>query len=169
MIAENLKRLRKEKGLTQRALSTKSGIAEITIRNYEAGKYKPKMDNLLKIANALGTTVSEISGETLHELVLPAWIPCSERLPEIKQFESYSPETDLDPEMEYYVSDWFLVTTPYENEPICIAHAWRETKANEYGWEDASDHVYTLDEVLAWMPLPEPYKEENNDNSRETE
>ena len=25
------------------------------------------------------------------------------------------------------------------------------------------------EEVLAWMPLPEPYKEENNDNSRETE
>ena len=169
MIAENLKRLRKEKGLTQRALSTKSGIAEITIRNYEAGKYKPKMDKLLKIADALGVSLSELFAGTECGLVLPTWIPCSERLPEVKHFQYYIPKTDLDPEMEYYVSDWVLATTADEYEPICIAQAWHETKADEYGWEDASDHVYTLDEVLAWMPLPEPYKEENNDNSRETE
>lgn len=169
MIAENLKRLRKEKGLSQKEVSKKIGMTPQGYQQYERGVRNPKPATIKRIADALGVTASEIFGETLYGLVLPVWIPCSERLPEIKQFENYSPETDLDPEMEYYVSDWFLVTTPYENEPICIAHAWRETKANEYGWEDASNHVYTLDEVLAWMPLPEPYKEENNDNSRETE
>ena len=47
-IAENIRTLRKEKGLTQKVLGEKSGIAEITIRQYEAGKYIPKYDNALK-------------------------------------------------------------------------------------------------------------------------
>lgn len=143
MIAENIKRLRKLKGVTQRALSTKSGIAEITIRNYEAGKYKPKMDNLLKIANALGTTASEISGETLHELVLPAWIPCSERMPQ--------------------ESCRYLVTI-YDgvNMRVTVAPYHPRTES----WTLTGRMAYYR--PLAWMPLPEPYKEENNDNSRET-
>ena len=143
MIAENIKRLRKLKGFTQRALSTKSGIAEITIRNYEAGKYKPKMDNLLKIANALGTTASEISGETLHELVLPAWIPCSERLPEEKK------EVLISADGELYIAEY-------------------EMDHGKGYWSEVVEYRNVTD-VDAWMPLPEPYKEENDDNSRETE
>lgn len=145
MIAENLKRLRKEKGLTQRALSTKSGIAEITIRNYEAGKYKPKMDKLLKIANALGTTASEISGETLHELVLPAWIPCRERRPD-KPGSYICTCSDGTPYLQVTVIKFHPRT-----------QAWELTGARAY-WK-----------VRAWMPLPEPYKEEDDDNSRKTE
>ena len=139
MIAENIKRLRKLKGFTQRALSTKSGIAEITIRNYEAGKYKPKMDNLLKIANALGTTASEISGETLHELVLPAWIPCSERLPEEKK------EVLISADGELYIAEY-------------------EMDHGKGYWNEVIEYGYVMG-VDAWMPLPEPYKEENDDNS----
>lgn len=98
------------------------------------------------------------------------WIECSDRLPEIKRFESYLPGDHLDPEAEYYVSDWVLIATPLAKYGVCIARAWHETKADEYGWEDDSlDHIYPLDKVVAWMPLPEPYKEENDDNSRETE
>lgn len=59
-IAENIRTLRKEKGLTQKVLGEKSGIAEITIRQYEAGKYIPKYDNALKLASALGVSIHRI-------------------------------------------------------------------------------------------------------------
>ena len=64
------------------------------------------------------------------------WIECSDRLPEIKRFESYLPGDHLDPEAEYYVSDWVLIATPLAKYGVCIARAWHETKADEYGWED---------------------------------
>lgn len=59
-IGKNIRTLRKEKGLTQKALSKKTGIAEITIRQYEAGKYLPKYDNMLKLAIALNVSTREI-------------------------------------------------------------------------------------------------------------
>ena len=59
-VAENIRALRKEKGFTQKVLSEKSGIAEITIRQYEAGKYIPKYDNALKLATALEVSVHKI-------------------------------------------------------------------------------------------------------------
>lgn len=57
-VAEQIKFLRKQAKLTQRELSDLSGIAEITIRQYEAGKYSPKMDNLKKLADAFHVPVS---------------------------------------------------------------------------------------------------------------
>lgn len=52
-ISKNLKYYRKKRNLTQKQLSAITGIAEITIRQYEANKYEPKNENLNKIASAL--------------------------------------------------------------------------------------------------------------------
>jgi transcriptional regulator with XRE-family HTH domain len=52
-IGELIRIARKSKGMTQKELAIKSGIAEITIRQYEKGKYKPKYDKIKKIAQAL--------------------------------------------------------------------------------------------------------------------
>lgn len=59
-IGENIKRIRKEKGLTQKKLGELSGINEVTIRSYEAEKYKPKYETVRRIATALGVAISEI-------------------------------------------------------------------------------------------------------------
>ena len=40
--------------MTQKKLAEKSGVIETTIRKYELGIIKPKLDNLQKISNALG-------------------------------------------------------------------------------------------------------------------
>lgn len=58
---ENIKYYRKKKGLTQKKLAELTGIAEITIRQYEAGKYEPKPLNLIKIKNALGVELNQLS------------------------------------------------------------------------------------------------------------
>lgn len=50
---ERLKTIRKEKGFTQKSLAKETGLAEITIRQYETGRYKPKDEALEKLANVL--------------------------------------------------------------------------------------------------------------------
>lgn len=76
---------------------------------------------------------------------LPAanlWIPCKERLPQ-------------------------------EDEPVLVTdyagsqHVWNITRtALEYlgglCWEDDYGYYQDLDDIIAWMPLPEPYKEKEN-------
>ncbi len=61
-VNENIKRLRKERGLTQKKLSELCGIAEPTIRRYEAGTLNPKIETVEKLASALGTTAVDLMG-----------------------------------------------------------------------------------------------------------
>ena len=58
--SEKIKQFRKAKGLTQKQLADLTGLAEITIRQYEAGKYEPKIDKLRRIAAALGVYIYEL-------------------------------------------------------------------------------------------------------------
>lgn len=59
-IGEKIRFLRKEKGITQKELAAKTGIAEITIRQYEANKYNPKIDAIMKLCVAFECKVSDI-------------------------------------------------------------------------------------------------------------
>lgn len=59
---ERLKDVRNAAGLTQKELANKAGIAEITIRNYESNKYKPKFEHQVKLSNALGMPREELLG-----------------------------------------------------------------------------------------------------------
>ena len=61
-IGENIKMYRKSKGLTQKELAMKSGVAEITIRQYESGKRIPKSIQLLCVADALGVSPFKLYG-----------------------------------------------------------------------------------------------------------
>lgn len=61
-IGKTIRSIRKEKGITQKKLAELSGMAEITIRQYEADKYKPKIEQVEKLANALGVTAVDLMG-----------------------------------------------------------------------------------------------------------
>ena len=63
MISENLKRLRKEKGLTQVELAEKLNLSQSTIASWENGKRRPDLDFLPVIADFFGVTVGEIYGQ----------------------------------------------------------------------------------------------------------
>ena len=52
-IGENIKRLRKEKGLTQKELSKLSGVHEIQLARYENNKTVPNNGTIDKLAKAL--------------------------------------------------------------------------------------------------------------------
>ena len=68
-IGEKIKTIRKARHVTQKQLGVVAGLAEITIRQYEANKYTPSVENLRKIASALDVSVSEFlePGQTLRE------------------------------------------------------------------------------------------------------
>nr|DAY85717.1 MAG TPA: Helix-turn-helix XRE-family like protein [Caudoviricetes sp.] len=61
-IGDNIKFLRKRKNMTQKQLSEATGIAVITIQEYEAGKYEPKIDFLYKLGKALDCDIYKLAG-----------------------------------------------------------------------------------------------------------
>ena len=56
----NLKRIRKQLGMTQYELSRITNIHRVTIAKYEAGKVDPTLESAEKLASALGVTVDEL-------------------------------------------------------------------------------------------------------------
>ena len=96
--------------------------------------------------SVIGCTAYEMAIEALREpeRATGKWIPCSERLPDIG---------------EHHVSEPCIV--------YCSngAYGFAELEENIFGqvwWNCECDDEYhePLGEVLAWMPLPSPYKEE---------
>ena len=59
-IGEKIRAARKERKMTQKQLSEKSGIIETTIRKYEAGSQNPKLNNLQKIAASLDVPLYDL-------------------------------------------------------------------------------------------------------------
>lgn len=57
---ELIKKIRKQKKMTQKQLGEKCGIADSNIRKYENGKQFPKWETLERIAKALGVDVFDL-------------------------------------------------------------------------------------------------------------
>jgi len=61
IVAKNIKRLRKDKGLSQDKLSRLADVAHATIIKIESGGIKsPTIDTVQKIANALGVSLDTL-------------------------------------------------------------------------------------------------------------
>lgn len=65
--AENLARLRAEKGLTQRDLGTAAGIAWSMVSKYESGQSIPRLKILMRLAAALGVSKDELAGDSIKK------------------------------------------------------------------------------------------------------
>lgn len=61
-IGQVIQILRKEKGLTQKQLAEKCGMATGTIQQYELNKREPRQKQLQAIANALNVPIYELVG-----------------------------------------------------------------------------------------------------------
>jgi transcriptional regulator with XRE-family HTH domain len=57
---ENLRRIREERGLSQRALADRAGVVKSTIYEAEAGRHIPRIQTLEKLADALGVSIVEL-------------------------------------------------------------------------------------------------------------
>lgn len=67
MLKENLKTIRKTKGLSQEELAIKLNVVRQTISKWEQGLSVPDSEMLLTISEVLETPVSTLLGETVSE------------------------------------------------------------------------------------------------------
>lgn len=61
-IGENIRRIRKERGLTLKQLGDEVGVSEAYIRAYETGRRNPKLKSLEALAKALHVNVEALTG-----------------------------------------------------------------------------------------------------------
>ena len=73
------------------------------------------------------------------------WIPCSERLPKPNRHN------------ELNVDVYYLAQTEFGD---MIVASYNESHEGKTLWEQMYSYRIFDDEIVAWMPLPEPYKGE---------
>ena len=80
MLNENIKAIRKSKGLSQQELAVKLNVVRQTVSKWEQGLSVPDSDMLISISEALETPVSILLGETVAELKVDDLKAISEKL-----------------------------------------------------------------------------------------
>lgn len=80
MLNENMKAIRKSKGLSQEELAIKLNVVRQTISKWETGLSVPDSDMLLSISEVLETPVSTLLGETVIESKIDDLKAISEKL-----------------------------------------------------------------------------------------
>lgn len=80
MLNENIKAIRKSKGLSQEELAVKLNVVRQTISKWEQGLSVPDSDMLIAISEAFETPVSTLLGETVTELAADDIKAISEKL-----------------------------------------------------------------------------------------
>ena len=67
MLSENIKAIRKSKGLSQQELAIKLNVVRQTISKWEQGLSVPDSEMLISLSEVLETPVSKLLGETVAE------------------------------------------------------------------------------------------------------
>ena len=67
MLNENIKAIRRSKGLSQQELAVKLNVVRQTVSKWEQGLSVPDSDLLIALSEALETSVSTLLGETVEE------------------------------------------------------------------------------------------------------
>lgn len=80
MLNENIKAIRKSKGLSQQELAVKLNVVRQTVSKWEQGRSVPDSDMLISLSEALETPVSTLLGETVMETEADALKAISEKL-----------------------------------------------------------------------------------------
>ena len=120
---------------------------------------KEAKDYLLNVSYMIGTTAVEYmtqkDGDKIREAIKTLtvssaqpeqrWIPVSERLPED----------------EYVLISKIPTKISGNKWSVAIAIRTADPRSRKIQWRDSGFGVIQDDKVLAWMPLPEPYKAES--------
>lgn len=92
-IGERIRSARKSAGLTQVQLAEKSGVASISIHQYESGKRQPRIEQLQAIADALNISLDDLLniGKLPTKTEIDSGTPCEidNELQEFRAFINY--------------------------------------------------------------------------------
>ena len=115
MLNENIKAIRKSKGLSQQELAINLNVVRQTISKWEQGLSVPDSDMLISISEVLETPVSTLLGETVIEAEVDNLKAISEKLESCKQ--KSSPEMKKAPQFSqskngYSKADWRRIPSP---------------------------------------------------------
>lgn len=92
--------------------------------------------------------------ESLSADAVQGWIPCSERVPS----EHICDDGYVEP------SDYVLVCGDHGNYGVSRYWGNRRTKSESPNtYKDWTDLDWVVQKPIAWMPVPKPYKEENEE------
>ena len=80
MLGENIKAVRKSKGLSQQELAVKLNVVRQTVSKWEQGLSVPDSDLLIALSEALETPVSTLLGESIPEPEADQLTAISEKL-----------------------------------------------------------------------------------------
>ena len=80
MLSENIKAIRKSKGLSQQELAIKLNVVRQTVSKWENGSSVPDSEMLISLSEALETPVSTLLGETVVETAAEDLKAISEKL-----------------------------------------------------------------------------------------
>lgn len=131
-----LKKLRKEKKLTQTELATKLNISQKSYSNWESGKAEPTLDNIVKLANILDTTTDELLG--IDKSVTSNWI--SRIKTTITQILDIPKDSQLQKRIEEKLEfEWNKYQKKYPDSPIYSKVDWIPYKVFE---------IESYDEIL---------------------
>ena len=110
--------------------------------------------------NVLASAINTIRGNMAKQPTVNQWIPCSERLPD-DNVPVLITWKNTDPMMPCYQD---IKDVPSTDTGIYFRGRWywwsciAEDLLAETGRDDA-DWMSNFIDVIAWMPLPDPYKE----------
>ena len=80
MLNENIRAIRRAKGLSQEELAIKLNVVRQTVSKWEQGRSVPDSDMLIALSEALETPVSTLLGETVVEATADDWRAIAEKL-----------------------------------------------------------------------------------------
>lgn len=64
ILNERLKELRLQNGVTQKSIADGIGVAEISLQRFEYGTSRPRLENLIKLADFFNVSTDYLLGRT---------------------------------------------------------------------------------------------------------
>lgn len=101
ILSANIKRLREEAGLSQKALAEQSGVPRPTIAHLESGQANPTLTVALKVASSLGVGVDElVQPASAPVLILGSRMLPTQKTSRVRRVQLNVPGLLRDPRME---------------------------------------------------------------------
>lgn len=135
-VGKRIKELRKSKGWTQKELALKSGVAEITIRQYESDKRQPRLEQLKHIAKVFNLYVGELLADNYEEYKEEIVNDFSVKITHALENASVNTQTSYEvPDKSEQMNDLFKTLNDTGQEKA-IEHVELLTKVPEYRKEN---------------------------------